>query len=229
MYLTKMPKLIQNLFPNFVWSVPTTEKVLYLTFDDGPMPEVTPRVLEILASYDAKATFFCVGDNVSKHPGLLAKVLAGGHAVGNHTYHHLNGWETDNLPYFHNIRQCARLVQSGLFRPPYGRMSPKQAQFLTRHYKVIMWDVLSGDFDPNLSKEDCLANVLNGAKRGSIVVFHDSIKAQEKALYALPLVLEHFRAKGYRFESLKSLYDPKRKVMTDHQNVVSNPTFAFSL
>ena len=123
--------------------------------------------------------------------------------MGNHTFNHLNGWSSDNIPYFHNVRHCANLVNSELFRPPYGRIKPKQAQFLQRHYRVIMWDVLSGDFDPNISPEQCLANVMNNARPGSIVVFHDSLKAIDKLRYVLPEVLESFSAKGYRFENLK--------------------------
>ena len=203
MYLTKTPKLIQNLFPHFMWNVPSVDKVLYLTFDDGPIPEVTPWVLETLKTYNAKVTFFCVGDNVKKYPSLLSSIVSEGHSVGNHTFNHLNGWDTDNLAYFHNIRNCARLVKSSLFRPPYGRMTPKQSQFLTRHYKVVMWDVLSGDFDDSISKDECLNNVLNSSQIGSIIVFHDSLKAEQKLKYTLPRVIEHFQNIGYRFERLQ--------------------------
>lgn len=202
MYLVKTPQFIQNLFPNFTWKIPTQEKVLYLTFDDGPIPEVTPWVLEQLKAYNAKATFFCVGDNVQKHNDVFEQVLDGGHSVGNHTFNHLNGWSSENIPYFHNVRRCARLVKSELFRPPYGRLRPKQAQFLQRHYRIIMWDILSGDFDQNLSKEQCLKNVMGYANAGSVIVFHDSIKAQERLEFVLPKVLEHFSAKGFRFEAL---------------------------
>ncbi len=204
MYLVKTPKFIQSLFPNFFWKVPTDEKVLYLTFDDGPIPEVTPWVLEQLNLYNAKATFFCVGDNVNKHSQIFQDVLNQGHEVGNHTYDHQNGWGTDNIKYFHNVRTCARLVKSDLFRPPYGRMMPKQAQFLQRHYKIIMWDVLSGDFDPNISKDQCMFNVTSKAKPGSIIVFHDSLKAFEKLQYVLPKVLKHFHEMGYEFRGLKA-------------------------
>ncbi len=202
MYLVKTPGFIQDLFPNFTWKVPTQEKIIYLTFDDGPIPEVTPWVLDQLAQYKAKGTFFCVGENVQKNQDVFQEVINQGHSVGNHTYNHLNGWGSDNIPYFHNIRHCARLVNSSLFRPPYGRLMPKQAQFLQRHYRIIMWDVLSGDFDINISKEQCLQNVVSKAKSGSIVVFHDSLKAQAKLKYVLPKVLEYFHQQGFRFEAL---------------------------
>jgi peptidoglycan-N-acetylglucosamine deacetylase len=204
MYLVKTPRLLQSLLPTFTWRIPTEEKVIYLTFDDGPIPEVTPWVLDNLRQYDAKATFFCVGDNVKKHPSVFQQILAENHTVGNHTFNHLSGWDSENMKFFHNVRHCAQLVKSSLFRPPYGRLTPKQTQFLTRHYKIVMWDVLSGDFDQNITKEDCLNNVLASTRRGSIIVFHDSLKASERMMYTLPLVLEHFAAKGYRFEALKS-------------------------
>jgi len=175
MYLVKTPKIIQNLFPNFTWKVPTKEKVIYLTFDDGPNPEVTPWVLEQLA-----------------------------------TYNHVSGWASDNIPFFHNTRRCARLVNSTLFRPPFGRLKPKQAQFLQRHYRIVMWDVLSGDFDNNITNEQCLANVTKNAEAGSIVVFHDSAKAKDKLQYVLPKVLAHFAAQGYTFEQLNDANLEKR-------------------
>ncbi len=214
MYLVKTPRFIQNLFPNFTWKIPTKEKVLYLTFDDGPIPEVTPWVLEQLDKFNAKGTFFCVGENVEKNPNVFEQVKEAGHSVGNHTYSHLNGWGEDNIPYFHNVRRCAGLVKSELFRPPYGRLMPKQIQFLQRHYRIIMWDVLSGDFDQNLSREQCLKNVLTHAKAGSVVVFHDSLKAKDRLEYVLPKVLKHFVQKGYRFEALNenSLSQELRKI-----------------
>lgn len=204
MYLVKTPKFIQNLFPNFIWKVPSNEKVIYLTFDDGPIPEVTPWVLKTLKNFKAKATFFCVGQNVKKFPEAFQDILAHGHSVGNHTYNHLNGWATDNIPYFHNIRHCANLVKSSLFRPPYGRLMPKQAQFLQRHYRIIMWDVLSGDFDPKITQEQCLNNVKIKTKPGSIVVFHDGLKSFDKLQFVLPKVLQYYTEKGYRFEALQS-------------------------
>lgn len=202
MYLVKTPKFIQELFPNFTWKIPAKEKVLYLTFDDGPIPDVTPWVVEQLAQYDAKATFFCVGNNIAKHPEVFEQVKAAGHSIGNHTYNHLNGWSSDNLPYFHNIRHCANLTKTILFRPPYGKLRPRQTQFLLRHYRIVMWDVLSGDFDPNITEEQCLLNVTGNVEPGSIVVFHDSLKAEEKLRYALPKALAYFAEQGYRFEAL---------------------------
>lgn len=211
MYLVKTPQFIQNLFPNYTWKVPTEEKEVYLTFDDGPIPEVTPWVLEQLANYNAKATFFCVGENVQKHPSVFEAVKAAGHTVGNHTYNHLDGWTTDNIPYFHNTRHSARIIGSELFRPPYGKLKPKQAQFLQRHYRIVMWDILSGDFDPNISNEQCLQNVIRNVAPGSIVVFHDSLKAKEKLEYVLPRVLQHLSEQGYRFEALQDTAQVEHK------------------
>jgi peptidoglycan-N-acetylglucosamine deacetylase len=216
MYFIKTPKLIQNLFPNFTWKIPTNEKVIYLTFDDGPIPEVTPWVLDVLEAYNAKATFFCVGDNVRKHPEVFEQVVKGGHAVGNHTFNHKSGWDTESIEYFHNVRHCAKLVHSNLFRPPYGRVTPKQSLFLARHYQIVMWDVLSGDFDPNITNEVCLSNVINATGRGSIIVFHDSLKAKDKMMYTLPKVIEHFAALGYRFESLDGVV--KQRVVAGVEN-----------
>jgi len=204
MYLVKTPKFIQNLFPNYLWRQPTEKKVLYLTFDDGPIPHITPWVLQQLADYNAKGTFFCVGDNVKKHPEIFAAVKEAGHLVGNHTMHHLNGWATENLSYFHDTRHCAHLVKSNLFRPPYGRLKPKQARFLQRHYNIVMWDVLSGDFDENISGEDCFQNVLKYAKSGSIIVFHDSVKAFPRLEYVLPKVLKYYARLGYSFEAVNA-------------------------
>jgi peptidoglycan-N-acetylglucosamine deacetylase len=214
MYLVKTPQFIQNLFPNYTWRIPTQEKVMYLTFDDGPVPEVTPWVLKQLRAYDAQATFFCVGENIREHREVFDAVVEEGHAVGNHTFSHINGWATDNIPYFLNVRRCAHQVHSDLFRPPYGRLMPKQSQFLQRHYRIVMWDVLSGDFDPDISKEQCLKNVLNNARKGSIVVFHDSLKSKNTLQFVLPAVLKHYAQQGFRFERLE-------KVMKKRQRLVS--------
>ncbi len=202
MYLVRTPQFVQKLFPNFVWKMPANEKVIYLTFDDGPIPEVTPWVMETLNQFNAKGTFFCVGENVKQFPELLLRLREEGHSIGNHTFNHLNGWQTENITYLRNVRKGAHAVRSELFRPPYGRVKPSQAKFLNRHYRVVMWDVLSGDFDPNISQEQCLDNVLKNATEGSIIVFHDSLKANDKLHYVLPRVLEYFSEKGFVFNAL---------------------------
>jgi peptidoglycan-N-acetylglucosamine deacetylase len=208
LYLVKTPPLVQNLFPRFTWrmnknvATPQQQKVLYLTFDDGPIPEVTPWVLQQLARYNAKATFFCVGENVCKNTQIFNDVLNAGHSVGNHTYNHRNGWTTPLNDYLDNVAQCAAFVSSNLFRPPYGRLSPKQSQALHQEYNIVMWDVLSGDFDANLSPINCLQNVIKHTQAGSILLFHDSIKASRNLFYALPRVLAHFSELGYVFQAL---------------------------
>ena len=204
MYLTKTPSFIQSRFPDYVWSVPTSDPILYLTFDDGPIPDVTEWVLDQLKQYQAKATFFCVGENVQRYPSIYQRILTEGHSVGNHTYHHKNGWKTDKVQYLYNVAQCAKLVDSTLFRPPYGRLKPSQAKQIKQEYKIIMWDVLTGDFDPHLKPEDCYQNVLKNTKAGSILVFHDSLKAQPILTEVLPRVLAHYHEHGYKFEALKS-------------------------
>ncbi len=203
MYLIKTPRIIPRIFPNFIWKIPSTLKEIYLTFDDGPVPEITPWVLDQLDKFNAKATFFCVGENIIKTPDIFQKIVECGHKVGNHSFNHLNGWATDNRPYFHNVRICANIVKSALFRPPYGRLKPSQAQFLQRHYDIVMWDVLSGDFDHNLPREKCFENVTNHAKEGSIIVFHDSVKAIENLKYTLPRVLKYYSSLGYSFKSIE--------------------------
>jgi peptidoglycan/xylan/chitin deacetylase (PgdA/CDA1 family) len=204
MYPIKTPKVIQSLFPNFLWSMSTEEKALYLTFDDGPIPEVTPWVIKTLEQYDAEATFFCVGENIERYPAIFEMLKESGHTLGNHTYNHISGWQSDNIPYYHNVRHCAHLVKSALFRPPYGRLRPRQMQFLQRHYRIVMWDVLSADFDKKTTPEQCLNNVVSRSQPGSIVVFHDSIKSKANLEYALPRVLEHFTALDYKFRKLNS-------------------------
>ncbi len=202
MYLVKTPKIIKSMFPSLRWEIKTDEKELFLTFDDGPIPEVTPWILDLLDEYNAKATFFVVGNNVEKHPDIAGDIIARNHALGNHTYNHLNGWKTDNLPYFLNIKKSAKLVNTTLFRPPYGKLTPKQIEFLQRHYKIIMWDVLSGDFDENISAEKCYNNVVQYSKPGSIIVFHDNIKAMKKVKEVLPRILEYYSNLGYTFSTI---------------------------
>lgn len=205
MYLANSPFWLQWLYPSLTWHKSRKEKYVYLTFDDGPIPVVTPFVLNTLKNFNAKATFFCIGDNVAKFPEVYAEVLSEGHSVGNHTFNHLRGWNSNNEDYLSNIRKCSGLVHSNLFRPPYGRIKKSQIADLRSHFpdlKIIMWDVLSGDFDTGISKEKCLQNVLKNAKSGSIIVFHDSQKAFERLQYALPAVLETFKKKGFCFKAL---------------------------
>ncbi len=211
MYFARTPSIIQRIFHQFTWRSEASGKRLYLTFDDGPIPEVTPWVLDTLAEYDAKATFFCVGENVQRHPELFERLIEEGHAVGNHTHNHLSGWSTDVGDYLANVRQCAQLVSSRLFRPPYGRISPRSARALHGEYRIVMWDVLSGDFDPNLDGEACLSNVLDHVVPGSIVVFHDSLKSERNLRYALPRTLDALSRLGYSFEALSQQHHGKEK------------------
>lgn len=203
MYLIKTPDIIQRLFSNYTWCKPENEKVVYFTFDDGPIPDVTEWVLDQLDVFDAKGTFFCVGENVVKYPSIYQRILAEGHSVGNHTFNHLNGWNEDYLTYLRNIKKCSQVVDSKLFRPPYGRLKPKQALYLQRYYKIIMWEILSGDFDPKISPQKCYENIVNNVKSGSIVVLHDSLKSEKNLRYALPKALSTLKAKGYSFKAIQ--------------------------
>ncbi len=205
MYLTNSPFWLQWLYPTLTWHKNRKEKYVYLTFDDGPIPVVTPFVLNTLKNFDAKATFFCIGENVSKYPELYNDVLSNGHTVGNHTFNHLKGWKTLDKEYLLNIEKCAKLVKSNLFRPPYGRIRKTQIRMLRTRFpemKIIMWDVLSGDFDPKISVDRCVKNVLENVKNGSIIVFHDSEKAFPRLESTLPIVLKKLQSLGYNFEML---------------------------
>ena len=198
----KTPKWIHKLFSWFVWRVPTKEKILYLTFDDGPIPVVTEFVLDELKNYNAKATFFCIGDNVRKNPEIFNRILNEGHAVGNHTYNHLNGWKSNNNNYFENVEKCDTLIKSKLFRPPFGKIKKSQYTHLVKEYKIVMWTVLTWDFLKNLDQRYTLKTVLSQTKRGDIVVFHDSLKAEHNIKYLLPKWLKYFADKGFVFEAL---------------------------
>ena len=209
--LAKIPFLLKFLLPNRLWNLPREEKAIYLTFDDGPIPEVTPWVLEQLRHYNAKATFFCIGDNVRKHPEVLQQILAEGHKLGNHTFNHLNGWRTSSNRYLQNVLQAqAELERYGnagnpgrLFRPPYGKIREKQVRLLKeQNFRVVMWEVLSKDYDQRLSPEKCLQNVIRNAGPGSIIVFHDSLKAERNLKATLPRVLEHYSRQGLEFRAL---------------------------
>lgn len=197
-----MLKVFELIYPDFIWRIPKKEKTIYLTFDDGPIPEVTPWVLEQLEKYDAKATFFCVGENITKHPGVFNQILKLGHSVGNHTYNHLNGWKTPQEEYLANFEDFERQQTTTLFRPPYGRIKKKQAREILKTHKIIMWSVLTKDYSSSVSEEKCLKNAIKNTSNGSIVLFHDSLKAKRNLYYALPRFLEHFSKQGYKFEKL---------------------------
>ena len=207
MYVSKTPYLLKQFRKqSLLWEMPASEEqnppALYLSFDDGPIPEITPQILDILDEFNAKATFFMVGDNVRKHPSEFQMVKDRGHAIGNHGYHHLSGWGTDTEAYVEDVEKANQLIQSSLFRPPYGRIRLQEIKALSPKYKIVMWSVLSADYDQNISSEQCLSNVLTHAKDGSIIVFHDSLKASQNLLYSLPQVLKHFSNKGFVFKSL---------------------------
>jgi peptidoglycan-N-acetylglucosamine deacetylase len=205
-YFLSTPRVIKKLYPGCTWEVNTNEKILYLTFDDGPHPAATPFVLEQLKQYKASATFFCIGKNVADNPDLYKRIKDEGHRVGNHTFSHLNGWKTGDKEYADDVLKAKDLIESDLFRPPYGRITRFQLELLRGEkylLKTIMWDVLSGDFDNAITGEDCFLNVVNNAKKGSIVVFHDSAKAFERLEYSLPRVLDYYTGKGYEFRSLQ--------------------------
>jgi peptidoglycan/xylan/chitin deacetylase (PgdA/CDA1 family) len=206
-YLVKTPLLLKKIYPSYLWSVNTKDKILYLTFDDGPHPEITPFVLRELKRYGALATFFCIGKNVVAHPAIYKRIQDEGHTVGNHTYHHLNGWKTENEIYLKDIAEAAKVIDGSLFRPCYGRITRFQAKNLKpvmngKEPTIVMWDVLSGDFDIDCTPLQCLANVVFASVPGSIIVFHDSEKAFPKLEYTLPRMLNHFSEKGYLFKAL---------------------------
>ncbi len=224
MYFVTPPRWLKWMYSKVIWEVPVEkdEKILYLTFDDGPHPIATPFVLDQLKLYNAKATFFCIGRNVADHGEIYKTVLDHGHKVGNHTYNHLNGWKVKDQQYINDITKAAELIDSKLFRPPYGRITKFQSATLrgklaekvelTNHgstqsnevsgFNIIMWNALSGDWDKNITGEKCYENVVLNAKPGSIIVFHDSAKALERLQYALPKVLAYFAQQGYQFKAL---------------------------
>lgn len=205
MYLHKTPKMLRGLFPDILWSINTDAKEIYLTFDDGPVPAVTSWVLEQLELYNAKATFFMVGGNIQKHYELFKEVINGQHTIGNHTFNHLNGWSTTNQTYIDNITKAEKLLGTNsvhFFRPPYGRLRWSQYKRIKKSFKIVMWDVLSGDFSSSLSPENCLKNSIRATVSGSVIVFHDSAKNLDKLKYVLPRYLEHFAALNFTFKAL---------------------------
>ncbi|NLP57753.1 polysaccharide deacetylase family protein [Lutibacter sp. B1] len=212
-YFIKTPSLIKFIFKNWIWSFSNKEKVIYLTFDDGPTPEITGWILHQLKKYNAKATFFCIGKNINNYPDIFKSILNEEHSVGNHTSNHLNGLKTKNGKYLENILLAEQQIEtyskpktqnSKLFRPPYGKLKLSQAKKIRKNnYKIIMWDILSADFDLSISKEKCLQNVIDKTKNGSIIVFHDSIKASKNLKFVLPKILEYFSAKGFVFKKIE--------------------------
>jgi peptidoglycan/xylan/chitin deacetylase (PgdA/CDA1 family) len=207
-YFIKTPWIAKKLFPNYIWNLPARQNEVYLTFDDGPHPTITPWVLNELKRFNAHATFFCIGNNVQRFPEIYRAIIDEGHAVGNHTYHHLNGWKTEEKKYLKDIEEASLLIRSNLFRPPYGRIKSKQAQQIksairSDNARIIMWDVLSGDFDQYYSGEQCVDNVVENTGPGAIIVFHDSEKAFQNLEYALPKVLEYLNNDGYIFKKIE--------------------------
>lgn len=211
-YLIKTPRILEKIFSNYTWHFNANKKEIFLTFDDGPTPKITAFVLDQLKRYNAKATFFCIGKNIQRNSGLFHQIIEEKHAIGNHTHHHLNGWKSDTVTYIDDILKCEHTIsetldislKSRLFRPPYGRITKSQSkEILKRNYTIIMWDVLSADFDTSISKEKCLENVLKNTKNGSILVFHDSEKASEKVQFVLPKVLEYFSKKEFTFKAIQ--------------------------
>lgn len=205
-YWVKTHWIVKKLLPKYVWSLPTDSKIVYLTFDDGPTPGITEWVLEQLAHFDAKATFFCIGNNIVNHRDIFERTVAAGHAIGNHTFNHMNGWHTDDRVYLANVEACEKElthVSTALFRPPYAKLGRAQSKAMfARGYKIIMWDVLSADFDQTITKEKCLENVIGNIRPGSIVIFHDSIKASENLRYALPKTLQFLKDNGFSCEPI---------------------------
>ncbi|WP_235921007.1 polysaccharide deacetylase family protein [Foetidibacter luteolus] len=211
-YFIKTNWWLKKLYPSFVWEMPAKDKVLYLTFDDGPHEQATGFVLDELQKYNAKATFFCIGKNVVAHPAIYRRILDEGHRAGNHSHNHLNGWKTGDAAYINDVHEAARHIDSDLFRPPYGRISKFQARLLqaekplavaARNFRIIMWSVLSGDFDTAISPEKCWNNVLLNTSPGAIILFHDSTKAWDRMSYALPKLLEYYSNEGYSFAAIE--------------------------
>lgn len=206
----KTPRLAKLLFSNYTWDIKTDRKELYLTFDDGPTPETTEFILDRLSIYNAKATFFCIGQNIERHPEIFQKSIEVGHTIGNHTYSHKNGWQTNLKDYLTEVEKCQKTIEnysnikaSPYFRPPYGKITLSQSNTLRkRGYKIVMWDVISFDWQKTIEPERCFEKVKTNSEPGSIIVFHDSLKASKNMKYALPKVLEYFSGEGYIFKPL---------------------------
>jgi peptidoglycan-N-acetylglucosamine deacetylase len=204
-YLVKTPRLLKAVYNSCIWHVNNNANSVYLTFDDGPHPTITPFVLDILKKNNAKATFFCIGKNVEENPAIFQRIIDEGHAIGNHTQNHYNGWKVDSDEYLDNINKASSIIESNLFRPPYGRITSREIKGIYRqnpNMKIVMWDVLTGDFDVNLAPEKCLKHAVNSTKPGSIIVFHDSEKAYKRLEYTLPRFIKHCQENGWQMKKL---------------------------
>lgn len=200
MFIEQPPQFIRQLYPHAHWRMNTSEKAVYLTFDDGPIPEVTPWVLDVLDKYQIKATFFMVGDNVRKHPDEYKMVVERGHRIGNHTFNHLKGFEEGSERYIANIDKADCYLSTDLFRPPHGIMRMKQYRMLSKRYRIIMWDLVTRDYNPKLNGEQVLRKVRKYARNGSIITFHDSLRSVDNLRYALPRAIEWLQGEGYEFK-----------------------------
>ena len=193
------PFMLRWAYPGAVWRLDKISKTVYLTFDDGPIPDVTPWVLEVLKQENVKATFFCVGENVEKHLDIYNAILKDGHHVGNHSFHHIRGRKFKLNDYLEDVQKSADFISSNLFRPPYGSLTIGQYKALKKNYKIIFWDVLTEDYNQEKTPEDCLNNVKKFTRNGSVIVFHDSIKAAERLRNFLSAAIQHLKQQGYAF------------------------------
>jgi len=204
MIIAKIPRILSKTFSSLTWNLPSEDKEVYLTFDDGPTPEITSKVLDVLESKKAKATFFCLGNNVEANPDLYQQILDRGHSVGNHSYSHVKGFSMSKTEYLKNIQKAANIIDSRLFRPPYGRILPGQVREVKKEFQIIMWSVLSVDYNPKISGEQVYRNVIENIHPGCIIVFHDSQKASKNLFYALPRVLDFLADNKYKMKSIPS-------------------------
>ena len=202
MYFVKTPKIARSIIKKAVWNIPNNERGIFLTFDDGPTPSITSQTLDILKEHKIKATFFCLGKQVEKHPEIFQRIMDEGHAVGNHSYSHLKGWTTKNEQYLEDVRKGEAIIKSHLFRPPYGKIKRSQVNSLSPKTKIILWDVLPGDFSSKNNVEKIITNTLNSAESGSIIVLHDNLDCGNKMLQALPVIIDKLKEKKYSFSPI---------------------------